>query len=258
MKIILIEKYITILYILTILFPCNLSKYMNNNNKKIVNVINQKRYVSEFIKNKKMNNYTININFDIVKDKDIGIKNQPFAPFPQNKTEKEKEDDKYDYEHDKIFDDDDDDDDEEEEEKRRQERDNITNQIRELDDKIDDLNRKITKRRIYVIFLAIITVILFLMVVIYCSIKCYILCTKKHLKNYRISYIKGNNLGEAYIDENGEERINFSMENSNDECEAPIYSSNNGMYGSTFNPDNYKASDQDKNLYKPYNSEEIQ
>ena len=235
MKIILIEKYITLLYILTILFPCNLSKYMNYNNKK-------------------MNNYTININFDIVKDKDIGIKNQPFDPFPQNKTEKEKEDDKYDYEHDKIFDDDDDDD----EERRRQERDNITNQIRELDDKIDDLNRKIAKRRIYVIFLAIITVILFLMVVIYCSIKCYILCTKKHLQNYRISYIKGNNLGKTYIDENEEERINFSMENSNDECEAPIYSSNNGNYGSTFNPDNYKASDQDKNLYKPYKSEEIQ
>ena len=245
MKIILItnKKYIILLYILTIIVPCNLSKYINKNNKIIVDIIHHKKYFSEFTKNTK--NY-ININFDKDKEKDIDIKDPPFAPFPLNKTEKD--DDKHSHDHDNIFDDDDDD------EKMREE---IFSQIRDLDDKIDDLNREITKRKIYVAFLGIITIILFLILVIYCSIKCYILCTKKHHQNYRVSYISENKLGEVYIDENGEEKFNLSIKNR-DESEAPIYSNNNyGNNVSTFNPDNYKGSDEDKNLYKPYKSEDI-
>ena len=245
-----IEKHIIILYILTILFPFNLSKYINKQNKKLVDKINKNLYISEFIKNKKLNQSNININIIKGKKKDNDIKDPPFGPFPQNKTEKD--DDKKDHDHGNIFDDD--------EERRRQEIDNITNQIKELVDKIDDLNKEITKRKIYIVFLAIITIILFLMIVIYSSIKCYILCTKKHLKNYRISYISENRLGDVYIDENGEERINVSMIKKNkDECEAPSYSAmDNRKNYSTFNPDNYRASDEDKNLYKPYNNEDFQ
>ena len=242
-----IKKHIIILYIFTIVFPFNLSKYLNKQNKKIIDIINKNVYLSEFIKNKKLNQS--NINIIKVKEKDNDNKDPPFDPHSQNKTEKD--DDK------KVHDHDDDDDDDEE--WRRKEIDNLTNQIRELDDKIDDLNKEITKRKIYIAFLAIVTIILFLMIVIYSSIKCYILCTKKHLKNYRVSYISENRLGEVYIDENGEERISVSMKKINDECEAPIYSNmhNQNNY-STFNPDNYKASEEDKNLYKPYSNEDFQ
>ena len=244
-----IKKHIIILYILIILFPFNLSKYINKQNKKIVDIINKNLHISEFINIKKLNQSNINKNLIKSKEKDNDNKDPHFDPFQQNKTEK---DDKKDHSHGNIFDDDD-------EERRKQEIDNITQQIRELVDKIDDLNKEITKRKIYIVFLAIITIILFLIIVIYSSIKCYILCVKKHLKNYRVSYINENRLGEVYIDENGEERIDVSMNKSKDECEAPSYSKiYKGNNYSTFNPDNYRASDEDKDLYKPYNNEDFQ
>lgn len=245
-----IKNSIILLYILNILVQSYLSKYINENIIKIVDIINQRRYISEFTNNKKLNKYSININFDKDKDKDIGIKDRYLEIFTQKKMEKENVN--HNPDHDNKFSDD------EEEERRRQEIFNITTQIRELDDKIDVLNTEITKRKIYAIFLGILTIILFLMLVIYCSIKCYIICTKKHLEKYRVSYICENKLGEVYIDENGEEQLNFSMKNK-DECEAPIYSKSNiGQNFSTFNPDYYKASDGDINLYKPYNNEDIQ
>lgn len=245
-----IKKYIILLYILNILVPCNLSNYLNKKNKKILDIINQKRYISEFIDHKNMNRYNVNITFAKYKDKNIDIKFPSFDLFP------------YEKDIDKHYDDDDDDDHDrepsEDEERRKQEIYNISSQIKELDDKIGDLNNKITKSKIYIAFLAILAIILFLIIVIYCSIKCYILCTKKNLQNYRVSYISENRLGEVYIDENGEERFCNSIIKNKDECEAPIYSSSNVSKNvSTFNPDNYKASDEDKNLYKPYNSQDI-
>ena len=47
------------------------------------------------------------------------------------------------------------------------------------------------------------------------------------------------------------------MRKNSDEGEAPIYPNNNAKKVSTFNPDNYKAPDEDKNLYKPYDNEDI-
>ena len=241
-----IKKYMIIIYILTILIPYNLSKYINKKTNKIIDKIKQKRYLSQFIKNDNFIKYNINTNND--KDKDF--KNPPFNPNPNNKTEKD--DDKpneHDHDHDKIFD--------EEEERRREARLNLTIQIKEFDDKINDLNTEITKSKIYIAFLSVLAVILFLMLVIYCSIKCYILCSKKSTIDYQVSDLSDNKLGEVYIDENGEEKTNNFMSN-NDECEAPIYHNNNNVKNvSTFNPDNYRAPAEDKNLYKPYNNEDI-
>ena len=96
------------------------------------------------------------------------------------------------------------------------------------------------------------------MIIIYSSIKCYILCTKKNIIEYRVSDLSENKLGQVYIDDNGEEKMDNFMKKNNDESEAPIYPNNNSVKNvSTFNPDNYRAPDEDKNLYKPYNSEEI-
>ena len=64
-----------------------------------------------------------------------------------------------------------------------------------------------------------------------------------------------------YIDENGEERKNkMSIKNLDNCADAPIYSYNKGKSTqiNTFNPDNYIYSSQDKKLYKPYNSQDIQ
>ena len=153
------------------------------------------------------------------------------------------------------------DDDYDEEEQRRQQRDNLTNEIQHYDIEIKRLNTEISKRKIYIIFLSILASILFLMIVIYSSIKCFILCTKKNVSEYRVSDISVNRLGEVYIDENGEERKKkMSIKNLDDCADAPIYANNKGKNTqiNTFNPDNYIYSSQDKRLYKPYNNQDIQ
>ena len=252
-----IKKYMIIIYVLTMLIPYNLSKYINKKNKRIADII----YVSRLIKNKNFWNNNINININKDKDKDKDIKYPYFRPKPSNKTEEDDKDDNddkddddrpnHDHDHDPIFN-------EEEEERRRQERNNLTTQIGEFESKINDLNTEIAKSKIYIAFLSVITVILFLMLVIYCSIKCYIICSKKNTLDYRVSDLSDNKLGEVYIDENGEDKMDNFMSKNNDECEAPIYSNNNSEKNvSTFNPDNYRAPIEDKNLYKPYNNEDI-
>ena len=131
----------------------------------------------------------------------------------------------------------------------------------QFDIEIRRLNNEISKSKMYIIFLSISAVILFLIIVIYSSIKCYILCTKNNIGEYRVSDISANRLGEEYIDENGEERMNkMSIKNIDDCADAPINTNNKSknVQLNTFNPDNYTYSSQDKKLYKPYNNEDIQ
>ena len=145
---------------------------------------------------------------------------------------------------------------EEEDEQCRQ-----NNENEQFDIEIKRLNNEISKRKIYIIFLSISAAILFLIIVIYSSIKCFILCTKNNIQDYRVSDISMNRLGEEYIDENEEEQMNKkSIKNIDDYADAPIYSNNKSKNEqiNTFNPDNYMYSSQDKKLYKPYNNEDIQ
>ena len=131
----------------------------------------------------------------------------------------------------------------------------------QFDIEIRRLNNEISKRKTYIIFLSISAAILFLIIVIYSSIKCYILCTKNNIGEYRVSDISVNRLGEEYIDENGDERMNKrSIKNIDDCADAPINANNKSKNAqlNTFNPDNYTYSSQDKKLYKPYNNEDIQ
>lgn len=239
-----IKKNIIIIYILTVLIPYNLNK----KNNKIIDIIKQKKYLSQFLKDEYFTKYNLDNSID--EDKDTKGPNIFPFPFPSNKTEDD--DNPHDHDHDDIY---------EEQERRRQARNNLTNQIKEIDNKIDDLNTEITKSKIYIIFLSVLTIILFIILIIYSSIKCYILCTKKSLMDFAISILDESKLGEVYIDENveEEEKINGSTSKNKNEGEAPIYSDNNSNRNiSTFNPDNYKGSDEDKNLYKPYSNEDIQ
>ena len=145
---------------------------------------------------------------------------------------------------------------EEEEEENGQ-----NNENEQFDIEIRRLNNEISKRNIYIIILSISAAILFLIIVIYSSIKCFILCTKNNIQEYRVSDISMNRLGEEYIDENGEERMNkMSIKNIDDCVDAPVNTNNKSKNAqiNTFNPDNYMYSSQDKKLYKPYNNEDIQ
>ena len=63
--------------------------------------------------------------------------------------------------------------------------DEMPDEIKELIDKIDDLNRKIditktniTKNKIYMVFFSILDTILFLIIIIYTSVKCFVLSLK--------------------------------------------------------------------------------
>ena len=128
---------------------------------------------------------------------------------------------------------------------------NQNNEKEHFDIEIRRLNSEISKSKIYIIFLSISAVILFLIIVIYSSIKCYILCTKNNIGEYRVSDISVNRLGEEYIDENGEERMNkMSIKNIDDCADAPINTNNKSknVQLNTFNPDNYTYSSQDKKL----------
>ena len=145
---------------------------------------------------------------------------------------------------------------------------NLSDQVFNLNNEIDNVKDAITMNKLYMVLYSIVAGILFLVIVIYSSIKCFILCTKRNVYDYRLSYIT-DKLGEFYLDENENEN-----ENENDESkinkkekkskskdyDAPISASNSNQKSkySTFNPDNYISSNEDKKLYKPYKNEDIQ
>jgi len=131
---------------------------------------------------------------------------------------------------------------------------------KEMEEKINELNTKIQKSNIYIIFLTILAFILFLLLVIYGSIKCYILCTNKNIQDYRVSEIGMNKLGDVYLDGNGDNQLSKTIDNNSNDYDAPIYANNkkSNAQNNTFNPDKYIASNEDKNLYKPFKNEEIQ
>ena len=225
----IIKDNIIIIYILLILFTYIFSINKIEENIENKDILKEKNHLFESFQN-----------FEYSKKNEKNRSDDIWPPFRPD-------DDYHDYD--------------EEEEQRRQQRDNLTNEIEHYDIEIKRLNTEISKRKIYIIFLSILSAILFLMIVIYSSIKCFILCTKKGIPGYRVSDISVNRLGEIYIDENGEEKKNkMSIKNIYDCADAPIYSNNKSKntQKNTFNPDNFIYSSQDKKLYKPYNNEDIQ
>ncbi len=232
----ILKNNIIILYIFLILFPYILNKNINDEiikNKEKIDMIKKKVSLLEYFEN----------------DRDGNKKRNRTDDRPPSNPQVE---DNWD-----SGPDDEDIDPEEKDELIR----NLNDEIHKYDEEIKRLNNEISKRKIYIIFLSILAVILFLMIIIYSSIKCYILCTKKNVQEYRVSNLNINRFGEVYIDDNGEERISkMSSKNLNDDCaDAPIYSNkkNNNNQVNTFNPDNYIYSSQDKKLYKPYNIEDM-
>ncbi len=131
------------------------------------------------------------------------------------------------------------------------------NEIQQLEKEINELNTENTKKKIYIIFLSILAVIFFLMIIIYSSIKIYIVCANNSLRDYRFSDLNSNKFGGIYLDENRQERISNTSINNSTNYGAPIYANNNYQQD-TFNPDNCLSSSQDKKLYKPYKNEDIQ
>ena len=147
---------------------------------------------------------------------------------------------------------DDDDDDKGEDKKDRQDQ-NYNNDTAFKPDDLEDLDNKI-------VVLGIVAILLFIIIIVYSSIKCYILCTKKHDSEYRVSNISMNKLGEEYMDDTYEEKKSRIMEKNGDDFGAPLSakdSKSSRIKGNTFNPDNYVPPNEDKNLYKPYHNEEI-
>ena len=141
---------------------------------------------------------------------------------------------------------------------------NLSDQVFNLNNEIDNVKDAITMNKLYMVLYSIVAGILFLVIVIYSSIKCFILCTKRNVYDYRLSYIT-DKLGEFYLDENenenDESKINKKEKKSKSkDYGAPISASNSNQKSkfSTFNPDNYISSNEDKKLYKPYKNEDIQ
>ena len=135
--------------------------------------------------------------------------------------------------------------------------------IEEYEKKKQDLNLDIQKGKIIIIFLSILAGILFIIIIIYGSIKCFLLCSKKNYDDYRLSKISINKLGEVYVDESIPDKENKNFVKSVNNYGAPENANNNDNNSrkkkkETFNPDNYNFSNEDKLLYKPYKSEEIQ
>ena len=186
--------------------------------------------------------YNLNLSINKNRSKEINktkqelpiIKLVHFGPF-----DKEDKEDKEDEE------------DEEQKQKDEEMKKNLTSKINEMQRKIVDVDNEISKRKIYIIFLSIITFILFIMLIIYSSIKCFVLCTKKNETVYRVSEL--NRFGEVYIDDSVEEKNNNKSLMRSDNYGAPRLA-NDKNNSNTFNPDtNYI----DKNLYKPYSSREL-
>ena len=150
------------------------------------------------------------------------------------------------------------------EEREEEEKRNTTEliiKIEEFEKKKQDLTINIQKDRIMIIFLSILAGILFIILVIYTSIKCFLLCSKNSFYDYRLSKISINKLGEVYIDESIRDKDNNYYGKKISNYGAPINANNNNDKNSkkeTFNPDNYSASNEDKKLYKPYKTEELQ
>lgn len=126
-----------------------------------------------------------------------------------------------------------------------------------LKKELDTLNNDITKNKIYIVFNAFITGVLFLIIVIYSSIKCFLLCTKRREQDYGLSYLT-NKLGELYIDDIEEAKTKKEKKSKDYDAPSSVNKKNKKKKRSTFNPDNYKSSDEDKILYKPYKNEDIQ
>ena len=138
---------------------------------------------------------------------------------------------------------------------------NLNSQINNITSLIDQQQVEIKKKQIYLVLLGILSLILLIIIIIYSSIKCYILCSSKrdNETDYLISKLSLNKFGQVYIGENGEEKFKDSINYNSNNYGAPIYSNNNiniNQYN-TFNPDNYIPSEEDKKLYKPYNNEDI-
>lgn len=205
----LILSHLTILYIIIILILFQSANSINKENKKSLNLKRRILYLNK-LKEKDKNN---------INDKD------------QKKEEDEKRNDRGNDEKDKKV------------------KDELFKNITEYYKKIDDLNTEIFKSKIIIIFLSVFTVVLFLVIIIYSSIKCFILCTNKIISDYQVSDINSNKFGEVYFEESGEESFGKKERNDNG---APINAANDNKQYDTFNPDNF-----DKKLYKPYKGEDL-
>ena len=143
-------------------------------------------------------------------------------------------------------------------EREREEMKNLTDQIKILETQKSDQEQKIRNSIFYLVLLGILAFILLLVIIIYCSIKCYILCSAPKNTDYIISKLSLNHLGEVYIGENGELRYKQSINrNSAVNYDAPISANNGESQYNTFNPDNFISSEEDKKLYRPYDKEDI-
>ncbi len=136
----------------------------------------------------------------------------------------------------------------------RQEMKNLTDQIKILKEQKLDQEQKIRNSIFYLVLLGILGFILLLVIIIYCSIKCYILCSAPKNTDYIISKLSLNHLGEVYIGENGELRYKQSI---NRNSAAPLSANSGETRYNTFNPDNFISSEEDKKLYRPYDKEDI-
>ena len=136
---------------------------------------------------------------------------------------------------------------------------NLTADLESLRAQKNDQDKEIAKAILYLVLLGILAFILLLVIIIYTSIKCYILCSSARNADYLISRMSLNHLGEVYLDMNGEEKFKKS-ENYNNAVnyDAPISAdSGSEKRYNTFNPDNFVSSEEDKKLYRPYKSEEM-
>jgi len=136
----------------------------------------------------------------------------------------------------------------------RQEMKNLTDQIKILKEQKLDQEQKIRNSIFYLVLLGILGFILLLVIIIYCSIKCYILCSAPKNTDYIISKLSLNHLGEVYIGENGELRYKQSI---NRNSASPLSANSGETRYNTFNPDNFISSEEDKKLYRPYDKEDI-
>ena len=144
-------------------------------------------------------------------------------------------------------------------EKMKEEIKNLTDDLEILRAQKNEQCTEIAKATLYIVLLSILAFILLLVIIIYSSIKCYILCSSARNADYLISRMSLNHLGEVYIDVNGDEKFKQSSNFNNAmNYDAPL-SADNGSEKNyrTFNPDNFVPSEEDKKLYRPYKSEEI-
>ena len=145
------------------------------------------------------------------------------------------------------------------EEKYQEELKSLYEEFNNLTKQKEDQDQKIRNSIFYLVLLGILAFVFLLVIIIYCSIKCYILCSPPKNTDYIISKLSLNHLGEVYIGENGEIRYKNPINNNSAvNCDAPRSASSiNERQYNTFNPDNLVSSEEDKKLYKPYDKEDI-